>query len=109
MRTTDVARSAAFMLQVGMRDIFRGDDVAVMELRGGTHLVLLRDAGAVPGEAGFDLMVEDLQAMHRQCRSAGYPVTDIEHGAIHDSFSVTEPAGNRITFNSTHVEDHQAV
>ena len=109
LRTADPGGSGDFMTAIGMREVFRGDDVTVLELRGGTHLVLIRDAGATSGDADFDLMVEDLDAAHRSFRDRGYPVTDIERGDIHDSFRVTEPGGHRITINSTHVEDHDAV
>ena len=109
LRTADPVRSGDFMLALGMRGIFKGDDVWVLELRGGTHLILLRDAEATPGDADFDLMVEDLEAAHQSFRDRGYTATDIERGRIHDSFQITEPGGNRITFNSTHVEDHGLV
>ena len=92
-----------------MRGIFRGDDVAVLELRGGTHLVLIPDAAAAPDDAGFDLMVEDLDAAHQAFHDRGYEVTQVERGRIHYSFRVTEPGGNRIIFNSTHVSDHSLV
>ena len=46
---------------IGMRSVVHGPEVAVLELRGGTHLVLIANANAVAGEAPFDLMVEDLE------------------------------------------------
>jgi len=109
LRTAALDASESFMKDIGMRGIFRGDDVAVLELRGGTHLVLLRDAVATLEDAGFDLMVEDLEAAHQTFRERGQEVTDIQRGRIHDSFQVVEPGGNRITFNSTHVKDHERV
>ncbi len=109
LHTGDLAGSEAFMKDIGMRGVFRGDDVAVLELRGGTHLVLVRDTGATTGDVDFDLMVEDLDTTYQTFRARGYPVTEVERGRIHDSFRVTEPGGNRITVNSTHVADHGAV
>ncbi len=109
LRTGDVDASEAFMKGIGMRGIFRGDDVAVLELRGGTHLVLIRDPRPAPGDADFDLMVEDLDETHQSFRARGYQPSEIERGDIHDSFHVIEPGGNRITVNSTHVADHRAV
>ncbi|MEO2177739.1 MAG: hypothetical protein ABGY96_27090 [bacterium] len=42
-----------------MREIFARDDFAVLELRGGNHLVLcsLDDGKTAQGECDFDLMV----------------------------------------------------
>ena len=105
MDTDRLDESEAFMRQIGMRPMFRGDDVAVMELRGGTHLVLLRSRDVRPGDAAFDLMVEDINAVYEDFTSRGLEPSPIEQGRIHASFTVTEPAGHRITFNSTHVSD----
>ncbi len=106
LKTTDLDGSAGFMERIGLRLIFRGDEVVVLELRGGTHLVLQ------PGEAGsadFDFMVEDLDASHAAMAGSGFDVSEIERGRIHDTFRVTEPGGNVIRVNSTHVPDHGAV
>ncbi|MEM8769092.1 MAG: VOC family protein [Pseudomonadota bacterium] len=106
LKTPDLDASANFMETVGLRPIFRGDEVVVLELRGGTHLILQ------PGEAGsaeFDFMVEDLDASHTAMAGSGYTVSEIERGRIHDTFRVTEPGGNVIRVNSTHVPDHDAV
>src|SRR5215204_102191 len=40
----DVDRSADYWQRLGMREIERNEDVAVLELRGGTHLLLLPGA-----------------------------------------------------------------
>jgi catechol 2,3-dioxygenase-like lactoylglutathione lyase family enzyme len=37
---SDVDRSARFWREAGMREIERNPNIAVLELRGGTHLVL---------------------------------------------------------------------
>ena len=41
LRVSDVNRSADFWRDVGMREVERNPHVAVLELRGGTHLVLV--------------------------------------------------------------------
>ena len=58
----DVGDAYAFFVRHGMRDIFRSEDFGVLELRGGTHLVLSRAKAAIePGrKAPFDLMVDDV-------------------------------------------------
>lgn len=98
-----------FMKQIGLRPIFRNDEVAVLELRGGTHLVLTLDEKASSNDAEFDFMVEDIDETYADFVKQGYEVTKIERGRIHDSFRLTEPGGNRVVVNSTHVPDHDAV
>jgi catechol 2,3-dioxygenase-like lactoylglutathione lyase family enzyme len=98
----EVDRSAAFFRQVGMREVERNNHVAVMELRGGTPLVLV--PGAVKaGDAPFDLMVEDLNATHQQFVEEGLDPSPISHDRIHDSFVVSDPDGHGVTFSSSHV------
>lgn len=103
LETDRPKESQQFMQQLGMRLIFTGDQAVVLELRGGTHLVLLIRETITPGTAGFDLMVEDVDAMHEQCAQLNMSPSIIARGQIHDSFTVTEPAGNVITINSSHV------
>ena len=103
--TPDVPGTREFMLALGMRAIFDRDDFAVLELRGGTHLVLVRADERASGSAGFDLMVEDLKATHEQLHSRGLAPSAIEKGRIHSSFTVVAPSGHTVTFNSSHVSD----
>ncbi len=103
LETDRLEASQQFMQKIGMRPVFSGDEVVVLELRGGTHLVLLKREAVTPGAAGFDLMVEDIEASHRDFSSRGLSPSDIVHGNIHASFTLTEPAGTVITFNSSHV------
>lgn len=105
MQTTRVAESNKFMLELGMRPIVDGEGFAVLELRGGTHLILLASEEPVSGTAPFDLMVEDLDATHGELSERGLSPSEITRGDIHDSFSVRDPSGLDIQFNSTHVSD----
>jgi hypothetical protein len=92
------------MRDIGLRPIVQRPDVAVLELRGGTHLVLVAKPEAVAGEASFDLMVEDLHATHRHFIGLGLAPTPIETVSDnHERFLVREPAGNIISFFSNHV------
>ena len=79
--------------------------MTVLELRGGTHLVLHpAEVAPVPGtEVGFDLMVEDLVATHAAWTTAGLAPSAIGHGRIHDWFTVADPDGWVLTVNSSHV------
>jgi hypothetical protein len=102
--TSRLIETEQFMLEVGMRSVVHGPDVAVLELRGGTHLVLISDAAAVASEAPFDLMVEDLEATHQRFIELGLNPSAI--GATppnHRTFTVHEPSGHVITFFSNHV------
>ena len=42
LETDRMQESGAFIRQIGMRVIFEGPQVSVYELRGGTHLILMR-------------------------------------------------------------------
>lgn len=105
MNTPTLKESTAAMLQVGMRPIVENENIAVLELRGGTHIVLRQTEDTEPIDTEFDFMVEDVDATHAEYAAKGLSVSEIRRGRIHDSFTFTEPGGNRITVNSTHVSD----
>jgi hypothetical protein len=86
-----------------MREIERNEHVAVMELRGGTHLVLVPGTPPTNADAPFDLMVEDLEATRAEWERSGLDVSPIENGRIHSSFVLQDPSGHRVTVNSSHV------
>ncbi|MEM9453924.1 MAG: VOC family protein [Myxococcota bacterium] len=102
---SSVSTSAPFWRRLGMRQVFVGESVAVLELRGGTHVVLHpADAPIEPGTpAPFDLMVEDLPATRERLAADGFQPTPIAHGRIHDSFTVSDPDGYAVKFSSSHV------
>lgn len=108
LHTDRMEKSAEFMRTIGMRPLFQGPDVSVFELRGGTHLILLRTSEVVPGNAAFDLMVDDLHATHQLFTALGLAPTPIEARLAihHEVFCVCEPAGHLITFCSSHVSGH---
>ena len=105
MQTNRIGESREFMIALGMRSIAGGDDFAVLELRGGTHLVLLRSDEALPEAVPFDLMVEDLEATHKELTELGLSPSAIADGRIHRSFTVKDPSGQDVRFNSSHVSD----
>ncbi len=101
----DVAKEFSFFVNHGMREILKRDNLAILELRGGTHLLLQRaepqvDAGI---RTPFDLMVDDIDAAHERYTTGGAATSPIERGNIHDSFTVTSPTGYVIPVNSSHV------
>jgi catechol 2,3-dioxygenase-like lactoylglutathione lyase family enzyme len=100
---SDVDRSADFWHELGTREIERNDEVAIFELRGGTHLILVPGTPPPDADAPFDLMVEDLDATHAQYQARGIEPSPIEQGRIHSMFTVRDPDGRRVTVNSSHV------
>jgi len=104
LQTDRMEESAQFMRVVGMRPVSDGPRVSVYEMRGGTHLILMLTEKINPGDAPFDLMVDDLHAAHRRFSSLGLGPSPIESRAAidHEVFTVREPAGHVITFFSSH-------
>jgi catechol 2,3-dioxygenase-like lactoylglutathione lyase family enzyme len=100
----DVEKSREFFARLGMRDLGVDGPVAILELRGGTHLILVPgEAPEVEAAAPFDLMVDDLDASHRRFRSDGLDPSDITEGPFHRAFTLAAPSGHRVTVNSSHV------
>jgi ribosomal protein S18 acetylase RimI-like enzyme len=104
LETDCMEESARFMRIIGMRPIHNGPEVSVYEMRGGTHLILMRKEDFARGDASFDLMVDDLRATHERFQSMGLAPSPIESRAAidHEVFTVREPAGHVITFFSSH-------
>ena len=101
---SDVGSAVDLFVKLGMRHIFQKEDFAVLELRGGTHLVLDKPEGPVPSgrEAPFDLMVDDIEMMRERCESLELQPSSITNGRVHRSFSFTGPDGYMIEVNSSH-------
>ena len=99
----DVAASSRFYVGLGMRHVHSTDDVSVLELAGGTHLVILgRDATDGVGLApSVDLMVDDVDAA-REAWLAHDP-TEIVRGPVHRTFEMHDPAGNHVAVHDSHV------
>jgi len=102
METDKLEESESFMTTLGMRPIFKNDKLAIVELRAATHLLLVAKEDIEPGDASFDLMVDDLEVTHRRLIEAGLSPSDIVEGRIHNSFKINDPSGHAITVNSSH-------
>ena len=107
LSTTDVAAATRWLETVGLRPIFASAELAVLELRGGTHVVVrTAEQPPQPGAAApFDLMVDDIEAARRDYSAKGLGPSDISRGRIHDSFHLTGPDGYDFTVNSSHAGD----
>lgn len=99
MPAADIDRLTDFYVAIGMRLVVNMGRMAILELRGGTHLIL----GA--GDAGtttLDLIVDDIDNTHEVLRAAGANPTAIRRGNPHDRFRATDPEGNTLVVNSNH-------
>jgi len=101
---SDVAAAARWLETAGLRPIVTMDELAVLELRGGTHVVVRKtEPLPAPGAAApFDLMVDDIDATHRDYAGKGFAPSPISRGRIHDSFTMAGPSGWLFTVNSSH-------
>ena len=108
LRVSEVGPAADFYRALGLRPILQREELAILELRGGTHLVLFRAEGKP--EAGpvraFDFMVEDIETAHAAMRGVGVEGTaiDEDHIAGHLWFEVTDPDGHVLRVFSSHTE-----
>ena len=104
IEVSDIAAATDAFVGLGMRQVHRGGSIAILELRGGTHLVVRRAEGAIENgrPAPFDLMVDDVEAARAGYVERGMAATEIDRGRIHDSFVVTGPDGYRISITSSH-------
>ncbi len=111
LQVSDLRASATYFERVGLRPVAQEEAVAIFELRGGTHLILLpSNAPVAAGTAApFDLMTDDIPGMHAHFADIGLNPTAIERADFHERFTITEPSGYAITVNSSHVEDGHIV
>jgi catechol 2,3-dioxygenase-like lactoylglutathione lyase family enzyme len=100
---SDIDRSATFWASLGLREVGRDEHVVIFELRGGTHMVIAPGEATAPGPAPFDLMVEDLDTTRAKWDALGLAPSAIEHGNIHNAFTVTDPDGYVVTVSNSHV------
>ena len=103
LNVSDVGAAARWLETVGLRPIVQMEELAVLELRGGTHVVV-RQAEKPRAGAGapFDLMVDDIDAAYSDYAEKGLSPSPIRRGRIHDSFELAGPDGWAFTVNSSH-------
>ena len=112
----DLDASYQFYVHLGLRSFGKRDDMAILELRGGTHLLLFQRGGeAAPGDvdtAGFDLMIAgrtlaDLEAFRDSLVAAGLPATPIPEERFygHYRFETQDPDGARISVSTSHASN----
>ncbi len=104
MAVNHVGPAADWFAAMGLRTVATRDGFAVLELRGGTHLVLRRtdDEIAAGTVAPIDLMVDDLDATRDACVGRGFAPGEITEGSVHRSFHVAGPDGYSVKITSSH-------
>ncbi len=102
LTVSDAAAAHDYYVALGMRTVVKNEGFAIAELRGGTHIVF-RTGGVEPGDAPFDLMVEDLPATHQRLSGSGIDVSEIMEGDFHSVFVLTDPDGYRVVVYDSHV------
>jgi catechol 2,3-dioxygenase-like lactoylglutathione lyase family enzyme len=122
-KVADLKRSCQFYSNLGIPPFFTDEEVAIIELRGGTHLILLSvDSMAGEGIAEsltgqfherfseqFDLMIkgkslDELQAYRLKLVSRGIAVGELSDETFfgHRLFCIKDPDGNGITIYTSH-------
>ena len=123
MKVANLGASYQFYADLGLRQIGIFPDVAIIELRGGTHILLVPENDEAPfpltsshlGQRSaffnehLDLMINgktrgDLEAYRAMLLKNGIPAGEIvqERFFGHDYFPVTDPDGHGITVYTTH-------
>ncbi len=96
----DVDSLYRFYTDLGFRPVAHLGRFGILELRGGTHLVV---TSGPAGRGSLDLMVDDLEAIRRLFIDLGTDPSAIVVGSPHSRFEVADPEGNRLTLQSSHV------
>lgn len=95
----DVTGLTTFYTTIGMRLVVEMGQASILELRGGTHLIV---RNGQPGTGSLDLIVDDIDETHAVLEAAGAQPSPIERGSPHDRFTATDPEGNVLVVNSNH-------
>ena len=104
LEVSDIAAATDHFVKLGLRAVHQSASVGIVELRGGTHLIVKAAEQPVPEgtRAPFDLMVDDVETTHRDYAAQGFELSEIESGSIHSSFRVCGPCGYVVTVTSSH-------
>ena len=104
LRVTDVPQATKYFVTLGLRLIHQGQTIAVLELRGGTHLVLRPSAEPIQSgmKAAFDLMVDDIGKARQEYGALGLNPSEIEAGTVHRWFTLVGPDEYEFTVTSSH-------
>jgi len=96
----DVDQLTEFYTSIGMRPVVNLGRMSIVELRGGTHVILTKSDRA--GSGSLDLIVDDIDDTWEVLAESGANPTAITRGSPHDAFTATDPDGNELVVRSTH-------
>jgi catechol 2,3-dioxygenase-like lactoylglutathione lyase family enzyme len=106
LRVTDVARSTEFYVALGMKiDHEPTKGMAILELRGGTHMLLFRAKRKPrPSKLPFDFLVESVDALQKDLTARGFEPGPMlrDDWSSHRYFTCPDPDGHVLTFTSEH-------
>ena len=102
LSASDVPAASARLEAIGLRPIVVREQLAVIEMRGGTHIVLRRHDQPGSFSASFDLMYDDLELARTKLEAAGFVISPVQHGGIHSQFRATAPELFEIKVVSSH-------
>ncbi len=104
LRVSAIAQATQYFVTLGLRLIHQGQTLAVLELRGGTHLVLRPSVEPIEprAKAPFDLMVDDLGKARQEYGALGLKPSEVEAGMVHRWFTLVGPDGYELTVTSSH-------
>jgi catechol 2,3-dioxygenase-like lactoylglutathione lyase family enzyme len=123
MKVNDIDISYQFYTKLGLRPFGIFPDLAIIELRGGTHILLFSKNDELPSSLGpshlgqrgvsfserLDLMIEgksrsDLEQYRTTLMKKGLSVDAIAQDQVfgHDYFQLVDPDGNGITVYTSH-------
>ena len=95
----DIDVMTDFYTAIGLRLVVNMGRASIVELRGGTHLVM---HSGEPGAASLDFIVEDIDETRALLEANGASPSAIRRGNPHDSFTATDPEGNSLAVHSNH-------
>jgi catechol 2,3-dioxygenase-like lactoylglutathione lyase family enzyme len=99
LTAADVRALTDFYVDIGMRPVMTTDRMAIIELLGGTHIVISN------GESGgqqLDLIVDDIDETHGVLAAVGGNPSGIRQGSPHSTFTARDPEGNQLAIHSDH-------
>ena len=105
-RVNDIHKTAEFFKTLGLRAVWQDARMAILELRGGTHLLLFPDESrykTIPND-DFDLMVEDVENARAALSDKKLKISKIKRDRFHTYFEATDPDGHKWRVNSDHTE-----
>jgi catechol 2,3-dioxygenase-like lactoylglutathione lyase family enzyme len=126
MKVSDIDASYQFYAKLGLRPFGIFPNLAIIELRGGTHILLFSKNDELPsslrsshlGQRGnsfneqLDLMIDgksksDLESYRATLMEKGLSVDAIAQDQLfgHDYFQLVDPDGNGITVYTSHTEE----